>query len=199
MSGPPTVPLAIAAFFVPNHRLRILFGSVAVLCAFVSSFRVWTKERASIEEEINKRGRPELTATFQRLGGDVPSAMLRLMNSSTSPAVGIHVDDVRCGTKVLRFFPPESLPGGAAECVQCQILESGWRGKNNLTELFDADHAMEQILRGRYSSDILKMRVIYSNLDNRLAQKTWVLSFDFWFDYRHHRIFSGTQSLESLS
>jgi hypothetical protein len=54
MSGPPTVPLTIAAFFVPNRLLRVLFGCLAVLCAFVASFRVWARERTKVEEEIKE-------------------------------------------------------------------------------------------------------------------------------------------------
>jgi hypothetical protein len=199
MSGPPTVPLTLLAFFVSNNLLKILFASLAVVCAFVASFRVWAKEHAMVEDEIAKRGRPELTATFQVLGGDPqPTTMLRLRNSSPSPAVGIHVDDIRNGTKVLRFFPPESLPDGASECIQCQILESGWRERNNSSALFDHSDAVEQMLRGKMQSDSLKIRVIYQNLDSRLAQKSWVLTFDFWYDYQQQRIFSGTQCLEPL-
>jgi hypothetical protein len=199
MSGPPTVPLTVAAFFVSNNLLKILFATLAVLCAFIASFRVWSKERTTVEEEIAKRGRPELTANFQILaGGPEPTTLLRLRNSSSHPAVGIHIDDIRNGTKVLRFFPPESLPGGTSECIQCQILESGWREKNNLSALFDRNHIVEQIRRGKMSSDRLWIRVIYNNLDDRLAQKTWVLTFDFWYDYQQSRIFSGTQSLEQL-
>lgn len=197
MSGPPTVPLTIAAFFVPNQIFKVLFGCLAVLCASVSSFRIWSKERTKLEEEIAKRGRPELTANFQFLAADpAPTVLLHLRNSSACSAVGIHIDDIRYGTKVLRFFPPESLPAGEGRCIDCQILESGWRERNNLNALFDRSNAIEQIHQGKTSSDILKIRVIYSNLDSRLAQKSWVLSFDFWYDYQQHRIFSGTQSLE---
>jgi len=199
MSGPPTVPLTIAAFFVPNHLLRVLFGCLAVLCAFVASFRVWARERTKVEEEIAKRGRPELTASFQFLAGSPPQTMLHLRNGSPCPAVGIHVDDIRNEATVLRFFPPAALPSGSGECIHCQILKSGWQEKDNLTALFDTSHGLEQILRGKTSSDILRIRAIYSNLDSRLAQKSWVLSFDFWYDYQQQRIFSGTQSLEPLS
>jgi hypothetical protein len=197
MSGPPAVPLAVLALYVSNQWLKTLFATLAILCGFVASFRIWAKERTRVEEEVAKRGRPELTATFQVLGADPLHVMLRLINSSSYPAVGIGIDDIRNGTKVLRFFPPESLPQGSAECIQCQILESGWREKNNLAALFDTAHQLDDMLKGKMSSDILRLKVIFSNLDNKLAQKHWILSFDFWFDYQQHRIFSGTQSLEA--
>jgi hypothetical protein len=155
MSGPPTVPLTIAAFFVSNKTFKVLFGGLAVLCAFVSSFRIWSKERAKLDEEVAKRGRPELTANFQFLAGDPgPTVLLHLRNSSPCSAVGIHVDDIRHGTKVLRFFPPESLPAGEGRSIDCQILESGWRERNNLNALFDRSSALEKILKGKNSSDV---------------------------------------------
>ena len=99
---------------------------------------------------------------------------------------------------MLRFFPPESLPGNTTECIQCQIFESGWQEKNNLNALFDIAHGMEEILRGHMRLDTLRIRVMYNNLEGSLAQKTWVLSFDFWYDSQQQRLFSGTQSLEML-
>jgi len=85
--------------------------------------------------EVAKRGRPELVASFLTLGGggDVyPEIMLQLKNTSGVAAVGIHIDDIRHGPKVMRFFPPPSIPPGSGNSIQCQILESGWGAKNNL-------------------------------------------------------------------
>src|SRR5271168_756903 len=82
MSGPPTVPLAIASYYVSNHSLKVLFGCLAILCGFVSSFRIWAKEHRKYEDEVTKQGRPVLVAAFQILGGDPPQTMLRLVNSS---------------------------------------------------------------------------------------------------------------------
>jgi hypothetical protein len=194
MSGPPTVPLTIAAFFVPNRLLKILLGTLAVLCAVVASYRVWAKEHMKLE--IAKQGRPVLTASFLPLGAAPPQVMLRLQNSSSCPAVGIHVADIRFGTKVLRFFPPEALANGASQCIHCQILESGWKQQDDVTALFDVGDSAVKILVGRTTSGILRLSVTYSNLDSRTSQKDWVLSCDFWYDYQQHRIFSGTQFLE---
>jgi hypothetical protein len=201
MSGSPTVPLAVLAFYVNSQTLKILFASLAVICGFVASFRVWAKERSLVEEETAKRGRPELIGSFNIIvhpSGHFRTVMLCLKNSSPAPAVGIHIDDIRNGTKVMRFFPPESIVEGEGENIECQILENGWKGRNNMADLLDAQNATEHIQRGKMQSDILKVRVVYQNLDTRLAQKTWVLMFDFWFDYTQQRIFSGSQSLEPL-
>jgi hypothetical protein len=200
MSGPPTVPLAFFAFYVTNQTLKILFASLAVACGFCASFRIWSKEREKVEEEVAKRGRPELTASFLTLasGEAFPAVLLVLRNGATAPAVGIHVDDIRCGSKVLRFFPPESIQPNTGHHIDCQILENGWGVKNNFAELFDAKNFMEHIQKGKMHTDTLRVRVVYQNLDSRLAQTTWVLTFDCRYDYTQHRIFSGSQSLDRL-
>jgi hypothetical protein len=198
MSGPPTVPLTILAFYVSNQTLKIAFASLAVVCGFSASFIIWSKEREKLEEEVAKRGRPELTASFLTLasGEAFPAVLLMLRNGSTAPAVGIYVDDIRCGSKVLRFFPPESIQPGTGHHIDCQILENGWGVKNNFAELFDARNFVEHIQKGKMHTDILRVRVVYQNLDSRLSQTTWVLTFDCWYNYTQHRIFSGSQSLD---
>jgi len=60
MSGPPTIPLAVLAFFVSNHVLRILYASLAVSCGFYTAFAIWLKERKKYEDEV----------TAHRLRGD---------------------------------------------------------------------------------------------------------------------------------
>ena len=44
MSGPATVPFAVAAFFVPG-LYKLLFAALAVTCAVSSSYQVWRNER----------------------------------------------------------------------------------------------------------------------------------------------------------
>jgi hypothetical protein len=53
MSGPPTIPLAIAALFVSNHVLRILYACLAVICGFYTAFAIWLKERNKYEHEVS--------------------------------------------------------------------------------------------------------------------------------------------------
>jgi hypothetical protein len=45
MSGPLTVPFAAAAFYVPQTWLKGLFAALAIVCALVSSYGVWSQER----------------------------------------------------------------------------------------------------------------------------------------------------------
>jgi hypothetical protein len=61
MSGPLSVPLAVAAYFVPNEFARIGLFVTAALCAFFSCYWAWRIER---QERI------ELIATLDTLKRD---------------------------------------------------------------------------------------------------------------------------------
>jgi len=45
MSGPASVPFAIAAVFVPGTALKILLALLALLCGLLASYGVWRTER----------------------------------------------------------------------------------------------------------------------------------------------------------
>jgi hypothetical protein len=51
MSGIPTIPLAIAALYVKNDTLKLLYGCMALICGLLASFIVWLKERQRYETE----------------------------------------------------------------------------------------------------------------------------------------------------
>ena len=48
MSGPLTVPFAVAALFVPQTWLKLLFALLAIVCAAVSSYGVWAADRNAL-------------------------------------------------------------------------------------------------------------------------------------------------------
>lgn len=50
MSGPLSVPLAIAAYFVPNEAARIILGFTAFVCVVFVAFRLWKQERSARNE-----------------------------------------------------------------------------------------------------------------------------------------------------
>jgi hypothetical protein len=57
MSGPLSVPFAIAAIYVPNETARVLLLATAFVCAWAAAYRVWKVqyERANTaEDEIEK-------------------------------------------------------------------------------------------------------------------------------------------------
>jgi hypothetical protein len=66
MSGPATVPFAIAALYVSSNRLRALYGTMAVFCAGYTSYRMWLTERVSLETELEKNQFPTITTEIER-------------------------------------------------------------------------------------------------------------------------------------
>lgn len=69
MSGPLTVPFAIAALFWPNGPLKFLFAILAVACAAASSYGIWAHERTHVVSLLDKiEGlRSQLSDLGQRL------------------------------------------------------------------------------------------------------------------------------------
>lgn len=67
MSGAPTVPLAVLALYVSSTPFRILYGSLAVACAVLTSYRIWLKERKALEGEQDKNQFPRIDAKFTRI------------------------------------------------------------------------------------------------------------------------------------
>lgn len=67
MSGPATVPFAIAALYVPSRQYRFLYGVLALLCAGFTSYRVWLKERLVLEAEQAKNQFPLIEAELERV------------------------------------------------------------------------------------------------------------------------------------
>src|SRR4051812_1584711 len=48
MSGGPSVPLMIAALFMPNHALAIGSGLLGIVCGVLASYFVWGAERKKV-------------------------------------------------------------------------------------------------------------------------------------------------------
>lgn len=55
MSGPATVPLTIAAFYVSSATYKRLWGILALLCALFTTYRVWLNERKRYEQVVAAR------------------------------------------------------------------------------------------------------------------------------------------------
>src|SRR5215469_11303866 len=55
MSGPPSVPLAVAAFFVPNDIAKILLGLTAFICLWVAAYLLWKREHDKVVERDEKK------------------------------------------------------------------------------------------------------------------------------------------------
>jgi hypothetical protein len=56
MSGPLSVPAAVSAPFVPNDVLKILLGVTAVICFWVTAYRIWKPEHdRAVQRDQQKR------------------------------------------------------------------------------------------------------------------------------------------------
>lgn len=65
MSGGPSVPLAIWAFFVENNTAKIGLWITTAVCALLSAYFVWRPERKSVID-LTEKIRPKLKCTFDR-------------------------------------------------------------------------------------------------------------------------------------
>ena len=59
MSGPASVPLMIAALFIPNHYIAIGTGLIGIACGIFAAYRVWSSERNHVVE-LEKINRADL-------------------------------------------------------------------------------------------------------------------------------------------
>jgi hypothetical protein len=55
LSGPLSVPLAVAALFVPNDALKILFGLTAFVGVWVTAYRLWKREHDKLVERDQRK------------------------------------------------------------------------------------------------------------------------------------------------
>ena len=62
MSGPLTVPFAVAALLLPSTAAKMLFAALAVIAALLTCYRVWVKEfdRAEVEKAKNEAVAPKM-------------------------------------------------------------------------------------------------------------------------------------------
>lgn len=92
MSGPLSVPTAIAALFVPNEIAKLLLGLTAIACLVFTGYWIWKTEREKVIE-LQERLSPKLQLTFDKsipgcmeVGGMPPKRVLtvRLLPTTVS-------------------------------------------------------------------------------------------------------------------
>ena len=173
---------------IPTYTL--LVASVVLL--WLGAFIAWNNKRRALEEEIDKRGRPLLTAEFMTLDNP-PKTHLALTNSSDQPAVNVSIKDVRWDTKVLQFAVSKPIRSGPLTWVDSWILENGRHDEDNVAAFFfgmqfAGDH-----------SPRFDLRITYSNQDSRASVKNWVLSSAFYFNRLTGKVcLDPSQHIESL-
>jgi len=59
MSGPASIPLMIAALFIPNRYIAIGTGILGIACGAFAAYRVWSNERGRVIE-LEKISRADL-------------------------------------------------------------------------------------------------------------------------------------------
>ena len=116
MSGPLSVPLAIAAFYVQDQTAKVLLGLTAFACLWAASYRVWKVERDKVIALS-----PSLTIRVH----DGPA-----YESGTRDADGGMLPD--CWVFLAR------LTGTEKAVTRCQIILEDRNGQNHTaSKLFD--------------------------------------------------------------
>jgi hypothetical protein len=76
LSGPLSVPVAVAALFVPNDILKILFGLIAFIGVWLTAYRLWKREHDKVvERDATKRQLFDDISALREKVGDYRIAM----------------------------------------------------------------------------------------------------------------------------
>jgi len=193
ISGGLSVPLTVMSLFSDNKYAKVSFGALAVTGFLVASYRLWTGERRNtlalqdrLSEEINKRGRPEITL---ELKGDGSTLHACLMNYASIAAINLRIDDIPCGDGVLRFENiPTMLSSGFSPNLQCCFVPSNGSPKRR-------DIIQELILDSDKNSEPSKyvLAIRYTDSDGVLD---WVTKCDFAYDFKQKKIVLLKQWIE---
>lgn len=178
-----------------GQSVRAVSYTIVGCTAFmVGAFLAWRNERIKLEQEEQKRGRPEVTADFRPFNDSpvqLPDWHLLLHNSSPYPAVDVHIDDIRHGERVLRFMPPAALLKDVDYFVRCGILCNGWTETNDILSLFMTEGSIPSMLPS------FRLNIHFSSLDSS-NRKHWIFSALFWYDFQQKRLVLSQQSIQGL-
>jgi hypothetical protein len=193
LSGGLSIPSTVLSLYSDNKYAKISFAAVAVLGFLIASYRLWAGERRStlamqerLAEEINKRGRPEITVELK--GGDGKALHACLMNYASPAAINLRIDDIPCGDGVLRFENiPTMISSGFSPNLQCYFFPSdGGPKRSNVGE----ELIVAKMQTGR-SATVLTIR--YTDSDGVLD---WVTKCDFTYDSNQKKIVLLKQRIE---
>lgn len=159
----------------------------------IASYRLWAGERRNtlavqerLTEEINRRGRPEVTV---ELKGDGSTLHACLMNYASIAAINLRIDDIPCGEGVLRFENiPTIISEGFSPNLQCCFVPSDGSPIRR-------DIVQELIFDKKKNSDISKYVLVirYTDSDGVLD---WVTKCDFAYDFKQKKIVLLKQWIE---
>ena len=194
ISGGLSVPLTVMSLYSDNKYAKVAFGALALTGFLVASYRLWSGERRNtlavqerLIEEIDKRGRPEVTVELKEGSGGALHACL--MNYASIAAINLRIDDIPCGNGVLRFEnTPTIISEGFSPTLQCCFLPSEGSPQR-------LDIVQELIFGKEKNSDISKylLAIRYTDSDGVLD---WVTKCDFAYDFKQKKIVLLKQRVE---
>jgi hypothetical protein len=186
VSGGMSVPFTMLSIFSDSKYTKASFGVLAVTGFVIASYRLWAGERRNtlamqemLTEEINKRGRPEITVELKGDGGGTLHACL--MNYASIAAINIRIDDIPCGDGVLRFENiPTTISSGFSPNLQCYFVPPDGSPKRR-------DIVQELIFAKSEDSELSKyiLAIRYTDSDGVLD---WVTKCDFAYDFKQKKI-----------
>ncbi len=186
VSGGMSVPFTVLSIFSNSKYTKASFGVLAVTGFLIASFRLWAGERQNtlatqekLTEEINKRGRPEITVELKGDGGGTLHACL--MNYASIAAINLRIDDIPCGNGVLRFENiPTMISSGFSPNLQCVFVPSDGSPKRR-------DIGQELIFDKEKDSEMSRytLCIRYTDSDGVLD---WVTKCDFAYDFKQKKI-----------
>jgi hypothetical protein len=179
LSGGLSIPSTVLSLYFDNKYAKASFAVLAVVGILIASYRLWAGERRNtlsvqklLTEEINKRGRPEVTVELKGNGGGTLHACL--MNYASIAAINFRIDDIQCDGGVLRFENiPTTISSGFSPTLKCWFVPSDGSPQRQ-------DIVQELILnKEKDAKYVLSIR--YTDSDGVLD---WVTKCDFTYDAR---------------
>jgi hypothetical protein len=187
ISGGLSVPFAVFSILANSKYAKASFGVLSSTGFLIACYRLWAGERRNtlvvqerLAEEIDKRGRPEITVELKE--GDGGRLHACLMNYASIAAINLRIDDILCGVGVLRFENiPTMISSGFSPNLQCYFVPPD--GSANRFDI-----AQELIFAGNpKDSEVTKHRLAirYTDSDGVLD---WVTRCDFGYNFKRKKV-----------
>jgi len=190
ISGGLSVPFAALSLYLDNKYAKASFGVLAAAGFLIASYRLWAAERRNalavqdrLMEEVDKRGRPEITVELKEGSGGILYACL--MNYSSIAAINLRIDEIQLKLGTLKF---ENVPTiiSAAYSPNLQCYFEPWDGSPKRRDI-----VQELIFDAEKTSHVLAIR--YTDSDGMLD---WVTKSDFGYDFKRKKVVLLKQRIE---
>jgi hypothetical protein len=143
MSGPASVPLAVAAFFVSNDAAKVALGATAFFCAWLAAYRVWKQEhvaRLAAEARFDALANPRADWPIYELFSHIQPDLLDRPDEAAWDRIGNDLrDQFSMGNLKIWGRPVENGAGrllGERSALQ-RIEPSYWRSAHFTFAFFD--------------------------------------------------------------